>query len=120
MKRLSYQKLITILLFCGLSLPTNTVVAQAKQTSFDGFSINAGIGGYGAYEPDVFFCEILEISLRSKGTIFSGEYYRADEFWLFGPNPAEYVNYAGILVGKYTGDRFFGFNIKPDWVRSGE
>lgn len=76
------------------------------QDEIERFAINPKMGMYNSSNNDGLAYGI-EIGFMQNKLIYSVDYYRLDEFTLFGPNPSENNNQMGIMIGNYKGDQYW-------------
>lgn len=89
------------------------------QLKIDGYSINPKLAVYDGIENGGGFIGGAELNVLRNKFIYSLDYYRYEEFLIFGPDPSEYYNQIGLMIGKYVGDELFRFQyqagIAPFW-----
>ncbi len=104
------MKLFFVFLFFLFALVS--LFSQENQNDNERFSINPKIGIYMGANDAGGFSIGLETNFTIDKTIYSMEYYRAEEFSIFGASPDEVFNNLGIMIGKYKGDRVFRFDYQ--------
>ena len=80
------------------------------QENFKGFSINPKAGFYNLSEQSSGFTIGIEAGLIQDRFIYSADIIGGKEFLFLGdPSPAEYFGEASILMGRFTGNKYFRF-----------
>jgi hypothetical protein len=106
-------KSIATILFTLLTLFTFlSVNGQEDRYSVDGFSINPKLGFYNPGGDDAGFNGGVELNVLKNKFIYSADFYRFDEFVILGPEPSEFYNQIGLMIGKYIGDELFRFQYQ--------
>ena len=100
---------LTFICFLFISI---SLFSQENQIDIKRFSINPKLGVYMGGNETSGFSMGLETNITIDKTIYSMEYYRAEEFVIFGSSPAEVFNNFGIMIGKYKGERLFRFEYQ--------
>jgi hypothetical protein len=108
MENLKFKTLCSIVFILSTFI---SLRGQEDKFTIDGFSINPKLGLY-LGDASGGFAGGTEINILANKVIYSVEYYRYDEFVIFGPTPAEYFNHFGIMLGKFKGDRVFRFQYQ--------
>lgn len=77
------------------------------QDEIERFAINPKMGMYNSLNKSDGFAYGIEIGIEQNELLYSLDYYRLDEFTLFGPNPSENYNQLGIMTGDYIGEQYW-------------
>ena len=85
---------------------------QSLKFNPEGYSINPKLAYYNWTTDDGGFMGGAEINFLQNNYIFSGDYYKYEEWVLFSPTPGEYFNQIGLMIGKYKGNRLFRFQYQ--------
>lgn len=93
----------TILLVVFLLLLYSGASAQSV---FKGFSVNPKVGTYSHFNENQGFTAGIEFNRFNGNTIYSVDYFFAQEFTLFDPVPDDGFNQIGFMIGKYSGGEF--------------
>jgi hypothetical protein len=78
-----------------------------SQDEIERFAINPKMGMYNSLNKSDGFAYGIEIGIKQNELLYSLDYYRLDEFTLFGPNPSENYNQLGIMIGDYIGEQYW-------------
>jgi len=105
-------KKIILLLYFFLTLTTISVKGQQNNKIVDGYSINPKIGFYNGFKDDAGFNGGAELNVLKNKIIYSANFYRYEEFVIFGPQPAEHFNQIGVMIGRYKGEKIFRFQVQ--------
>lgn len=93
-----YKSFLLVIFF--MVLFNSKVNGQYSGTGIGGYSINLKLGAYNDWNEDIGFGGGVEINVLKNSFIYSADYYRFDEFTLFGSTP-QYFNQVGFLIGRY-------------------
>ena len=93
-----YKALLLIIFF--IVFFNSKVNGQYSGTGVDGFSIDLKLGAYNNWQEDAGFGGGVEINVLKNSFIYSADYYRFDEFTIWGSSP-QYFNQIGFMIGRY-------------------
>lgn len=77
------------------------------QDEIERFSINPKMGMFNSSTKTDGLVYGIEIGFKQNELMYSLDYYRIEEFTLFGPNPSENYNQMGIMIGDYIGEQYW-------------
>ncbi|MFO7863576.1 MAG: hypothetical protein R6U85_06215 [Salinivirgaceae bacterium] len=95
------------IVFFFILISSVNVIGQESKLSIDGYSVNPKLGMYKLIDDNGGAIGGAEFIIIRNKFIFSIDFYRYEEFTIFGPNPTEVYNQIGTMIGGYNGEKLF-------------
>lgn len=106
--RMKNKLLITVIILM-------MTIVVSGQDSFKGYAINPKLGFFNNNKVGGFAGGV-EVNYIHNSFLFSLDYIRMEEFDILGPEPKEGYSQIGLMVGKFTGNKYLRFQYQAGFA----